>query len=156
MKLLLDTTYLLPSVSIAIKEVSKDAIIKLNTKGYNIVVSRISIFELLAKSSKFVVKNELSPERAALGIRAILYDDIIEKISTDSSKVMLTAFKLRSLMNDFIDCLIISTALNNCDALITENQDIHNLKKNKKYLELVASINPNFKIQTLAQICSQQ
>lgn len=83
MKALLDTTYLLPTVSIAIKEVSKDAIIKLNTKGYDIAVSRISIFELLAKSSKFVVKNELLPERAALGIRTILYDDIIEKISTE-------------------------------------------------------------------------
>ena len=65
-------------------------------------------------------KNELSPERASLGIRAILYDDIIEKISTDGTKVMLTAFKLRGLMNDFTDCLIISTALNNCDVLITE------------------------------------
>jgi predicted nucleic acid-binding protein len=152
LKVLLDTTYLLPTVSIAIKEVPKDAIIKLNAKGYEIAISRISIFELLAKSAKYVVKNELSPERAALGIRAILYDDVIEKISTDSSKVVLTAFTLRSLIDDFIDCLIVSTALNHCDALITEDQDIQNLTENKKYLELVASVNSNFKVQALAQI----
>jgi predicted nucleic acid-binding protein len=152
LKVLLDTTYLLPTISIAIKEVPKDAIIKLNEKGYEIAISRVSIFELLAKSAKYIAKNELSPERATLGIRAILYDDIIEKISADSSKVMLTAFALRSLMSDFIDCLVVSTALNYCDALITEDQDIQNLTKNKKYLEPVASVNSNFKIQALAQI----
>jgi predicted nucleic acid-binding protein len=152
LKVLLDTTYLLPTISIAVKEVPKDAVIKLSAKGCEIAVSRVSIFELLAKSSKYIVKNELSPERAALGIRAILYDDIIEKISVDSSKVMLTAFTLRSLMSDFIDCLIVSTALNHCDVLITEDQDIQNLTENKKYLELVASVNSNFKIHSLAQI----
>ncbi len=156
MKVLLDTTYFLPAVGISIKELSKDAMIKLNTKGHEIAISRISLFELSAKGAKYVVNNELSPERVALGIRAILYDDIIEKMSTDDSKVILTAFTLRSLMVDFIDCLILSTALNHCDALITEDQDILNLKKNKKYLELAATINPIFKIQTLTEINNQR
>jgi hypothetical protein len=81
----------------------------------------------------------------------LFYDDIIEKIPTYDSKILLTAFILRSLMVDFIDCLILSTALNCCDALITEDQGIQNLKKNKRYLELLSTINPNFKIQTITE-----
>lgn len=151
MKLLLDTTYLLPTVGISIKELSKDALIKLNTKGNEIAISQISIFELSAKGAKYVINSELLPERITLGIRALLYDDTIEKIPTHDSKILLTAFTLRSLMVDFIDCLILSTALNNCDALITEDNDIQNLKKNKKYLELLSTTNPNFKIQKLTE-----
>ncbi len=155
MKVLLDTIYLLPTVGISIKELSKDALVKLSTHGHEIAISQLSMFELSAKGAKFVVNNELLPERIALGIRALLYDDIIEKIPTYSSNVILTAFALRSLMVDFIDCLILSTALNYCDALITEDHEILNLKKNK-FLDLSSMTNPNFKIQTLAQICGQQ
>ena len=151
MKLLLDTTYLFPTVGISIKELSKDALIKLNAKGHEIAISQISIFELSAKGAKYVLNNELLPERVALGIRALLYDDIIEKIPMHDSKILLTAFTLRSLMVDFIDCLILSTALNNCDALITEDLDIQSLKKNKKYLDLLSTINPNFKIETITE-----
>jgi PIN domain nuclease of toxin-antitoxin system len=151
LKLLLDTTYLLPTVGISIKGLSKDALITLNTKGHEIAISQISLFELSAKGAKYVLNKELLPERVTRGIRSLFYDDIIEKIPTYDSKILLTAFILRSLMVDFIDCLILSTALNCCDALITEDQGIQNLKKNKRYLELLSTINPNFKIQTISE-----
>jgi PIN domain nuclease of toxin-antitoxin system len=151
LKILLDTTYLLPAVGISIKDLSKDAIIKLNAKGHQIAISQISIFELSAKGAKYVVNGILSPERVTRGIRAILYDDTIETIPAHDSKILLTSFTLRSKLSDFIDCLILSTALNHCDALITEDNDIQNLKKNKEYLELLSTTNPNFKIQKLTE-----
>lgn len=152
MKVLLDTTYLLPPIGIAIKEVSKDAVLKLNAKGYELAISEITIFELSAKGAKYIQNNVLLPERVTLGIRSILYDDGIEKISNYDGQILLTAFSLRSLMTDFIDCLILSTALNRCDALVTEDQVIQGLKANKTYLELKSSMNPKFEIFTVKEI----
>ena len=54
MKLLLDTTYLLPAIGISIKELPKDAPIKLIQKGNRISICDISIFELSAKGAKHI------------------------------------------------------------------------------------------------------
>jgi hypothetical protein len=55
------------------------------------------------------------------------------------------------MLTDFIDCLILSSAINRCDALITEDDDIQNLEKNNEFNELVTAINPKFKIQALTK-----
>ena len=152
MKALLDTTYLLPTIGIAIKEIPKNTLLELCSKGHEIAISEVTIFELSAKGAKYAQNNALSPERVALGIRSILYDDSIKKISTYDTSILLTAFSLRSLMGDFIDCLILSTALHHCDALITEDQVISGLKKNEKYLKLKSTINPEFKILPSSEV----
>jgi hypothetical protein len=87
-----------------------------------------------------------------MGIRAIVYDDAIDHISIHDSDILLTSFKLRSILDDFIDCLILSSAINQCDALITEDSDILNLNKNKEFNELLATANSKFKIRKLAEI----
>lgn len=52
MRVLLDTTYLLPTVGVAIKEISKDTVIKLLSKNYELSISEITFFELSAKAAK--------------------------------------------------------------------------------------------------------
>jgi predicted nucleic acid-binding protein len=151
LKLLLDTTYFLPAIGISIKELPRDAPIKLIDKGHEISISYITLFELSAKGAKHVINGTLKPERVTRGIRAIVYDDAVETIPTHDSLLLLTAFKLRNALTDFIDCLILSSAINHCDALITEDNDIQNLKKNKEFNELMTTINPKFKIQTLTE-----
>jgi PIN domain nuclease of toxin-antitoxin system len=133
-------------VGISIKEVQKDAIEKLNFEGHEIAVSEISFFELSAKAAKFVTNNVLLPEWVTSGIRALLFNEDIEKITIYSDKVFLDAFTLKGLMVDFIDCLILSTAINYCEALITEDNVIRNLPKNKNFLELISKTNQNFRI----------
>jgi len=151
LRLLLDTTYLLPAIGISVKELPKDAPIKLVQKGHQISMSNISIFELSAKGAKHIVAGTLPAERVARGIRAIVYDETIKTVSMHDSTLLLTAFKLRRMLSDFIDCLILSSAINRCDALITEDNDIQNLKKNREFNRLLTTINPKFKIQTLTE-----
>lgn len=151
MRLLLDTTYLLPTIAISVKGLPKDALIKLIQKGHEISISDISIFELSAIGAKHITAGTLSAERVTKGIRAIVYDEIVTIVPTHESTLLLTAFKLRSMLSDFIGCLILSSAINQCDALITEDNDIQNLKKNKEFNELITKINPKFKIQTLTK-----
>jgi len=147
LKLLLDTTYLLPAIGISIKELPKDVPIKLMQKGNRISICDISLFELSAKGAKHVSTGILPAERVTRGIRAIIYNDDIETISMYESTLLFTAFKLRGMLNDFIDCLILSAAINRCDILLTEDTDIQELKKNKEFNELRMAINPKFKIQ---------
>jgi len=151
LRLLLDTTYFLPAIGISIKGLPKDTPIKLIWKGHQISISDISIFELSAKGAKHITAGALSAERVTKGIRAIVYDETIETIPMYESTLLLTAFKLRSMLSDFIDCLILSSAINRCDALITEDNDIQNLKKNREFNELLTVINPKFKVQTLTE-----
>jgi PIN domain nuclease of toxin-antitoxin system len=151
LKLLLDTTYFLPAIGISIKELPNDAPIKLIAKGHQISISDISLFELSAKGAKHVTDGTLTPERVTRGIKAIVYDDAIEIIPIHDNNLLLTSFKLKRILNDYIDCLILSSAINQCDALITEDNDIQNLKKNKEFNELLTTTNTKFKIQKLAE-----
>jgi len=147
LKILLDTTYLLPAIGIAIKELPKDLPIRLMQEGNQISICDISVFELAAKGAKHISAGKLPPERVTKGIRAIVYNEQIEMIPNYESQLLLTAFKLRKMLNDFIDCLILSAAINHCDILITEDKDIQELKNNKNFNELLTTKNSKLKIQ---------
>lgn len=149
MRLLLDTTYFLPAIGVSIKNLPKDAVVKLMQKGHKISISNVSVFELSAKGAKHVAAGTLSAERVTKGIRAIIYDERITVIPMHDSSVLLTGFKLRRLLSDFIDCLILSSAINQNDAVVTEDKGIQNLKRNKEFNVILATMNPKFKIQTL-------
>ena len=56
------------------------------------------------------------------------------------------------MLGDFIDCLILSSALNKCDALITEDSDMLNLNGSNEFIELVMKTKPVFKIRTMAEM----
>jgi PIN domain nuclease of toxin-antitoxin system len=147
LKILLDTTYLLPAIGISIKGLDKDLLIKLIQKGNQISICDISIFELSAKGAKHINTGKLPPQRVTRGIKAIIYNKQIEIIPTHESQVLLTAFKLKKTLNDFIDCLILSAAMQYCDILLTEDKQIQDLKNNKEFNELLTTKNPQFKIQ---------
>ncbi|MEM2507636.1 MAG: PIN domain-containing protein [Nitrososphaeria archaeon] len=152
MKLLLDTTYFLPAIGIAIKNLPKDAPIQLTQKEHQIFISKITLFELSAKGAKYVASGKIPPERITRGIRALAYAETINAIEIHETTILHTAFKIRKTLNDFIDCLILSSAINQCDALITEDTDIHNIKEDENYQELIATKNPKFQIHKLTEI----
>ena len=118
-------------------------------KGHQISISNISIFELSAKGAKHVATGTLSAEKVTRGISAIVYDERITAVPMHGSSVLLMAFKLRRMLSDFIDCLILSSAINHCDAIVTEDKDIQELKRNKEFNGIVAAVNGEFKVQTL-------
>jgi PIN domain nuclease of toxin-antitoxin system len=152
LKLLLDTTYFLPTIGVSIKELQKDALLTIMAKKHQIAMSQISIFELSAKGAKYIKEDMLTPERVTRGLNAIIYNDGIDIIPMHDTTILMTAFKLRNMLNDFIDCLILSSAMNNSEDIITEDNEIQSLKKNAEFLNLVADLNPGFKILKLTEI----
>ncbi len=152
MKLLLDTTYFLPAVGISVKEIPRNSVIKLIREGYKILISEISLFEISAKGAKYVASGLLTPARVTAGIRAIVRDDRIRKVPIHDTPILLVAFKLRNILNDFIDCLILSSAINCADILVTEDSDIHELTAMDKFKKIVQEANPKFKIKSLRDL----
>ena len=152
MKLLLDTTYLLPAIGVSIKNIPKNSITELLRRKHEIVISEIELFELAAKGAKYVSIGKLSVNRVLLGIRAIVYEERINKIPIHDDKVLSQAIRLRKVLGDFIDCIILSTALNYADALVTEDEDVFEAVKTKDYEELVQKVNPKFTVMRFKDV----
>ena len=80
------------------------------------------------------------------GIRAIKHDERIKVIPIHDTSILLTAFKLRRMLDDFIDCIILSSAINQAEVLITEDEDI------RRVSEETHSLKPGFRIIGLREV----
>nr|MDO8099435.1 PIN domain-containing protein [Candidatus Njordarchaeota archaeon] len=152
MRLLLDTTYFLPAIGISVEDLSRDAVIELISGGHQVSISDVTVFELSAKGGRQVVAGSLDAERVVKGIRAIVHDERVKRVPMHDVSVLLTAFRLRRMLNDFVDCIILSSAISLCDALITEDNDIRNLARTREFQELILTINPEFRVQSLVNV----
>ena len=152
MKILLDSTYLFPAINVAFEKISLESIYELVSKGHEVFISEISFFELSAKGAKYVCSGQLQPGQVTRGIEVLMRDRSIKKIPVYENKIILNAIRIRNNHRDFIDCLILSTAINNCDVLVTEDHEIHAQKENPEYCELLSEVNPKFKIQKINEL----
>jgi len=123
--LILDTTYLLPLAQIAVDTDLLAAVAKKNTnlKLENIVVSLISIFELQAKAAKLKVPAQ-STIRA---VDAIL--SAFRVIPFHEAGVIETAQRIRKIIPDYVDCIILATAIVSKEDLVTEDPIVSEKKE---------------------------
>lgn len=123
--MILDTTYLLPLAGIGVdtdllKAVFEDKA-KLRLEDFS--VSLISILELQAKAAKLKVpvSTVLSAVKTITKVFKVVpfYDvEVIDK-----------SFELRKYISDYIDCIIVATAIVLKKDLVTEDTLIHENKK---------------------------
>ncbi|MBC8274635.1 MAG: PIN domain-containing protein [Chloroflexi bacterium] len=152
MRITLDTTYLLPVIGVAIKGLPHGALLNILQAGHEISISGISVFELAAKAGKLISAESLTAEKASRGITALIHDERIERIPVHHTPLLTTAFRLRGMMNDFIDCSILATALHNSDILVTEDGIIHDLSDRPEYQVLMQSLNSGFLIRRISEV----
>jgi len=151
MKILLDTTYLLPLIGISVKDIPDDLVVRLLKRGYKVYINEITFFELSAKGAKYISKGMLSCERVIRGLNALAYDGRIKRISLYDTDVLLTSFQIRKKIDDFIDCLIFSTAVNYSDIFLTEDQRIIKLFEEQAIVNETISLKPNIEILNFDQ-----
>jgi predicted nucleic acid-binding protein len=154
LRILLDTTYVLSAIGVAVKEVPSDAVERLIARDDELFLSDISLFELSAKGARYIFEGSLPAERVTRGINAISYDDSITKLRSYETSTLRLALKLRAMLGDFIDCLIVASAANHCEILITEDDDIHRLKREKAFQELMTAAGSACKIMRMAEVLS--
>ena len=151
MRILLDTTYLLPLIRINVKGFEKNKLLKLLTK-HEIFISNVTIMEISAKGARYLTKNELDETDVMSGLRAIIEDKKIKIIdSLNDLEILETSIILRKYLDDFIDCVILGTALLKADTLLSEDISIHKLKKTDVFEALKKQINPKFEIQSITE-----
>ncbi|MEM3607400.1 MAG: hypothetical protein QW238_00855 [Candidatus Bathyarchaeia archaeon] len=115
--MILDTTYLLPLARIAIDLDLLDAIAKGKTslKLEDITVSLISIFELQAKAAKLMVPAEFVVKATNAIFNAFKVESFY------NTEIIKVSYKLKKLIPDYIDCVIVATAIILKENLITED-----------------------------------
>jgi PIN domain nuclease of toxin-antitoxin system len=151
-RVLIDTTYLLPAAGIGVEGVPADATRKVKDAGYEVLASEISLFEVLAKGAKLVAEGRADPGRVSLAIKSILSDGSIGKVDAYTEDTMTMAIELRRHHSDFVDCLILASAANECDALVTEDAGI---PRNDDLMKAVLQHKPKFRILTLRAILTR-
>lgn len=123
--MILDTTYFLPLAQIAVDTDLLAAVAKKKTdlKLEDISLSLISIFELQAKAAKLNV-----PAKSTIrAVDAIL--SAFRVVPFYEGEVIETAQKMRKIISDYVDCIILATAIANKEDLVTEDSIVSEKKK---------------------------
>ncbi|MBS7645583.1 MAG: PIN domain-containing protein [Candidatus Bathyarchaeia archaeon] len=115
--MILDTTYLLPLARIAIDLDLLDAIAKGKTslKLEDVAVSLISIFELQAKAAKLMVPAEFVVKAVNVMLNAFKVESFY------NPEIIKVSYELKKLIPDYIDCVVVATAITLKESLITED-----------------------------------
>jgi len=131
--LIIDTTYLLPLARIGVETDLLRAVVEGRVRRdvslRNLKVNLISLFELQAKAAKLGVP----PRTIVEAINVILRS--FQVIPFYKAEIVETAHKLRRILTDYIDCVIVATAATLREDLVSEDQDIlsHREELEKKY-----------------------
>lgn len=122
--MILDTTYILPIAKI---DIDTDLLTliddgKVNLSLDNVRISMISIFELQARSAKYKLQPKLTIDaveiiNSTLKIEPFYNPSVVELADTLSHE-----------MKDYIDCLILATAIALKEDLITEDSKIMDIR----------------------------
>ena len=149
MKLILDTSYLLPLIKIGIENIPHELLLNLlSDSSYECFYSDLSIFEMTAKGLKFSsLEKKISPQDIRIGIDTLQNETRLKKISyTDNPLIIELASDIRTFHNDTIDCLILATAMCCCDCMATMDVMLfRSINKELEIIEKIQDINKNFK-----------
>ena len=122
--MIIDTTYLLPLVGIS---VDSDLFSAMDNKAVkfnldNTIISQISLFEIQAISAK-------------LGISRSIVSDALNEIRSnfdivpfEDRQIIQISFKLRKMLPNYIDCVILASAISRKTDILTEDSRIISLK----------------------------
>jgi len=144
--LILDTTYLLPLARIDVDADLLRAVAdgKMSLRLEDVAVNDISIFELQAKAAKLMVPAKFVIE----AVKAVLTAFKVE--SFHEPEIVEAAFRLRKLMQDYVDCVMVATAVVLKEDLATEDSGILSKRESikKEYGIIVFSYKELIRRQT--------
>jgi PIN domain nuclease of toxin-antitoxin system len=146
MKLLLDTTYLLPAMGVAVRNIPPTVMRDLRGRRHDISICTITIFELAAKGAKLVRDGKLNENRVREGIQAILNDEAVRQVQFQDPDVLARAMSIRTELDDFIDCLILSSAATAADALVSEDEEIQDIVSRENFRAKLKPTNAAFDV----------
>lgn len=150
MKILLDTSYFLPLIKIAIEDISDTFLLDLMDQSqYELYYTDISIFELTAKGLKYATQTEqITIKDVINGIDTMQNNSRIQMLSwSDNPIVIELASKFKMINSDTIDCLIFATGICKCDSILTMDETFwKSISKDENISNDIRAINENFQL----------
>lgn len=146
MKILFDSTYFFPLIKVEIEQ-SSPQIVSLIHRNQSIEIqySSITLFELSAKGAKMVKSGKLTHKDVIDGINALVSWRDIKSIEPWNGEVQRLAFEFRNDHSDYIDCLILASAIIYSDVFLSEDQTLKKLFKENWKIK-TRELNTEFKI----------
>lgn len=120
----------------------------LRSRGHEISISTLTIFELAAKGAKLARESKLEQGRVLEGLRAILSDESVHQVDFQQTRILQRAIVARSKIDDFVDCLILCSALTAADALVSEDETIRTALSDESFRRSLQPSNPAFTVYT--------
>jgi PIN domain nuclease of toxin-antitoxin system len=148
MKVLCDTSYLLPLIKLSIEELPDDLLWELLKESkHEYFYSELSIFEITAKGFKFILKEtNITLQDIISGLDALKNNSQLKTLSwSDNPLIIELASKFKAFHKDTIDCIVFSTAICTCDCIITMDHTFYDIiSKDNKLLSEILDLNDHF------------
>jgi PIN domain nuclease of toxin-antitoxin system len=152
MKILFDSSYFFPLIKVKVEKSSPEIFSLLHQKDtFELQFSSITLFELSAKGARMIKSGKLTSNDVIEGINALLSWKKLSSILPWNGEVQRLAFDFRLDHSDFIDCLILASAIIHADVFISEDMTLKKLLETK-WLNRVREINIEFEILNINQL----
>ncbi len=148
MKLLLDTSYLLPFVGIRVKGTAEDDVRKA-FEEHQVLISDVQIFELYAKGLKYLLQGRIDAAGLVDGVDAVAHG--LEAKALSDPQVMRVTIKARQVLDDLLDAIVLSTALMYTDGLATLDKRIEDAYR----ADFIKTLNPELRIGQLGSFLGE-
>ena len=152
MKILFDSSYFMPLIRVEVNNWSSEQLyhyVKDHSSVHEFYYSELSLFEIAAKGTKIALNNsELTPKDIQIGIDSLQnYDEFSQTPLFSHPYIFDLAHLCRKIHNDFIDCLIFSSAVCYTECFSTyDHTFINKIINSKAILNKIKEINPKFMI----------
>ena len=151
MKVFLDSSFFFPFIRVDVKNISKKEIGNLlRNKNYEIFCSELVFFELSAKASKFIAQGILNMEDLLDGISFINNSSKISKIPLQYPEILILAQEFRKTHQDYIDCIILASAVKSSNVFITMDGILRE-KIQSKWNLIISKENPLFRVNSFSE-----
>jgi PIN domain nuclease of toxin-antitoxin system len=145
-KILFDSSYFFPLIKVKVEKSSPEIISLIHQKKpFELQFSSITLFELSAKGAKMIKAGKLTVNDVIDGINALTSWRNISSIDPWNGEVQRLAFDFRYDHSDYIDCLVLASAIIHANVLVSEDITLKELLKTK-WLNRVREINTEFEI----------
>ncbi len=152
MKILFDSSYFFPLIKIKVEKSSPEIFSLIHQKKpFEMQFSSITLFELSAKGARMIKSGKLTVNDVIDGINALVSWKNISAINPWNGEVQRLAFDFRLDHSDYIDCLILTSAIIHANVFVSEDITLQKLLKTK-WLNRIREINIEFEIVNTDQL----
>lgn len=149
MRVFLDTTYFIPSIGVALPNLPWDIAFRVQ-RNAETVISDLTLFELYAKGAKYVKKGFIEKEQVLRGVTSLRLDERFQKVDYWDSMMQDTAISLRQNINDYLDCILLASAIHSSEVMLTEDMVLRKAAEDNR--GLISKLNSGFQVKNWNQV----